>query len=87
MTGVDPPENTFGSTERDVERIVVEDPQVQGGAPIFRGTRVLVRNIAAALESGVDESELREDYALSDEQLAAARVYAAAKPLDHRRND
>ncbi len=59
---------------------VAEDPEVQAGAPTFRGTRVLVRPVAAALARGVDRAELRSDYGLSDRQLDAALVFAEARP-------
>jgi uncharacterized protein (DUF433 family) len=60
--------------------LIVEDEEVQAGAPTFRGTRILVRPIAAALHRGVRVEELREDYGLSAQQIAAARVYADARP-------
>lgn len=59
---------------------VVEDDEVQAGAPTFRGTRVLVRPIAAALARGVDREEIKADYRLTDEQLEAALVYVEARP-------
>lgn len=59
---------------------IVEDGEVQAGAPTFRGTRVLVRPVAAALERGVDRAELKADYSLAEEQLDAALVFAAARP-------
>lgn len=59
---------------------IVEDDEVQGGAATFRATRILVRPIAAALQRGVPAEELIEDYGLSQEQIAAARVYADARP-------
>lgn len=60
--------------------IIVEDDEVQAGVPTFRGTRVLVRPIAAALRRGVRPDELEQDYGLSKDQIAAARVYAEARP-------
>jgi len=57
-------------------RIVV-DPEVQGGRPVVRGTRVPVARIVAALSAGADFSELREDYSLVDEDIRAALAYAA----------
>ena len=54
--------------------------EVQAGAATFRGTRILVRPIVAALRRGVPANELIEDYGLSQEQITAARVYAAARP-------
>src|SRR3954453_21669376 len=40
---------------------VAEDRDVQAGAPTFRGTRVLVRPVAAALQRGVDRAEIKAD--------------------------
>ncbi len=60
--------------------LIVEGDEVQAGRATFRGTRILVRPIAAALRRGVQPDELRQDYGLSEEQIAAARVYADARP-------
>lgn len=60
--------------------LIVEDDEVQAGAATFRGTRILVRPIAAALRRGVRPDELEQDYRLSEDQIAAARVYADARP-------
>jgi uncharacterized protein (DUF433 family) len=60
--------------------LIVEDDEVQAGAPTFRGTRILARPIADALRRGVPSNELKEDYGLSDQQIEAARVYTDARP-------
>ena len=60
--------------------LIVEDDEVQAGAPTFRGTRMLVRPIVDALRRGVPADELIADYGLSPEQIAAARVYGDARP-------
>jgi uncharacterized protein (DUF433 family) len=60
--------------------LIVEEEEVQAGAPTFRGTRVLVRPIATALRRGVRADDLQKDYGLSEEQITAARVYAEARP-------
>lgn len=59
-----------------ISQLIVEDDEIQAGAPTFRGTRVLVLPVATALERGVDREEIKEDYQLSDEQLDAALEYA-----------
>ena len=61
-------------------RMVVEDPDVQGGAPTFKGTRIVVRLVAAALARGVPVEELFEDYGLTAQMLEAARIYAEVRP-------
>lgn len=60
---------------------VVQDPEIQAGAPTFKGTRILVHPVAQALERGVSEAELLEDYpSLTPKMLEAARIYAETKP-------
>lgn len=51
---------------------IVEDPDVQAGAPTFRDTRILVLPVAKALKRGVDRAEIKTDYSLTDAQLDAA---------------
>jgi uncharacterized protein (DUF433 family) len=66
---------------RDAMRLIVEDDAIQAGAATFRGTRILVHQIAELLAQGADEAELREDYPrLTPEMLAAAPIYARAHP-------
>lgn len=66
---------------RDAMALVVEDEAVQGGAATFRGTRILVHQVAALLAQGATEAELRGDYPrLTSEMIAAAPVYARAHP-------
>lgn len=66
---------------RDAMGLIVEDSSIQGGAATFRGTRILVHQIADLLAQGADEAELREDYPrLTPAMLAAAPVYARAHP-------
>ncbi|MGH6878528.1 MAG: DUF433 domain-containing protein [Rhizomicrobium sp.] len=67
---------------RRVRRLVVSDPEIMGGDPVFRGTRVPVHGIAELLAQGSTESELLEGYPrLTAEMIRLAPVYAAAYPL------
>jgi len=66
---------------RDAMRLIVEDSAIQGGAATFRGTRILVHQIADLMECGADEAELRQDYPrLTAKMIAAAPIYARAHP-------
>jgi len=56
---------------------IVHDPEIQGGRPVIRGTRVLVTRVVGALSAGADFTEIREDYGLSDDDIRAALAYAA----------
>lgn len=63
-------------------RQVISDPEILGGNPVFRGTRVPVHRIAELLAQGIPEAELREDYPrLTTEMISLAPLYAAAYPL------
>jgi len=66
---------------RNAMALIVEDPEIQGGAAVFRGTRILVRQIADLIAEGASEQELRADYPrLTRRMLAAAHLFAAARP-------
>jgi uncharacterized protein (DUF433 family) len=67
--------------QRKVRNLIVEDPDIQSGAATFKGTRILVHQIADLVARGVPESELREHYPrLSGEMIAAAKVYSKTHP-------
>lgn len=61
--------------------LVQVDPEVRGGEPVFRGTRIPVHMIAEFLRKGVTRDELLEDYpSLDEESLEAAVRYAELYP-------
>jgi uncharacterized protein (DUF433 family) len=67
---------------RRARRLIVSDPEIMGGDPVFRGTRVPVHMIAELLAKGSTPAELREGYPrLTAEMIRVAPVYAAAYPL------
>jgi uncharacterized protein (DUF433 family) len=67
---------------RRARRLVVSDPDIMGGDPVFRGTRVPVHMIAELMARGAPEAELLESYPrLTVEMIRLAPVYAAAYPL------
>jgi len=66
---------------RKAMKLIIENSEIQGGAATFRGTRLLVHHIAALLEQGVPEKELREDYpSLTPDMIDAAQIFAQAHP-------
>jgi len=66
---------------RKAMKLIVEEPNVQAGAATFRGTRIIVQQIADLISEGATEAELREDYPrLTRAMIAAAPVYAKAHP-------
>ncbi len=49
------------------------DPEVLGGAPVVKGTRISTRAVASVKESGADPQEAYPD--LTEEQVANAEAY------------
>jgi uncharacterized protein (DUF433 family) len=66
-------------------RSVVQDPEILGGMPVLRGTRVPVHDVAASLTAGVPRERLRQAYGLDDEAIELADLYARAMPHRGRR--
>jgi uncharacterized protein (DUF433 family) len=67
---------------RRARRLVVSDPEIMGGDPVFRGTRVPVHMIAELVVQGSTQAELLQGYpSLTAEMIRLAPVYAAAYPL------
>jgi len=67
---------------RRASQLVVIDPEIKGGDPVFRGTRVPVHMIAEIRAKGETEQDLLESYpSLTPEMVKLAPVYAAAYPL------
>jgi uncharacterized protein (DUF433 family) len=58
---------------------IVRDPKICGGAPVFKGTRVLLRSVLAGLAAGETDEDIRAAYpALSREDVKAAIAFAAS---------
>ena len=67
-----------GRGARRGERII-RDPQVCGGEPVFKGTRVTLRTVLASLAQGDSVEDILEDFpSLKPEDVRAAIVFAAA---------
>jgi uncharacterized protein (DUF433 family) len=63
------------------KRIVVTDPEILGGTPVFRRTRVPVHHIAYLLRQGDTPEALRKAYPrLTEEMIRLAPIYAEAHP-------
>jgi uncharacterized protein (DUF433 family) len=61
--------------------MVVCDPEIRGGLPVIKGTRIGVYEVAAMLDQGETEEEFLEGYpTLKREQLELSKMYAAAYP-------
>lgn len=66
---------------RKAEDMVTSDPEIMGGTPVFRNTRVPVHAIAEMLDSGTSVAELVAGYpSLTEERIRLAPLYARAHP-------
>jgi uncharacterized protein (DUF433 family) len=53
------------------------DPEVLGGKPVLRGTRVPVQVVVGSLAGGMTLEEVCEEYGVTEDQVRAALAYAA----------
>jgi uncharacterized protein (DUF433 family) len=58
---------------------IVRDPQVVGGEPALKGTRVTLKTVLASLAEGATTAEILADFpTLAEEDIRAAIAFAAA---------
>ena len=70
-----------------IEAIVVRDPEIMRGTPVFKGTRIPVDLVADMLSQGATAEEILEGYpALDREKIAIAPLYMRAFPRRGRRS-
>jgi uncharacterized protein (DUF433 family) len=70
---------------RRARRLIVSDPEIMGGDPVVRGTRVPVHMIAELVAQGSTQAERLDGYPrVTAEMIRLAPVYAAAYPLRER---
>jgi uncharacterized protein (DUF433 family) len=59
------------------KRRIVSTPDVLGGEPVFRGTRIPLQHVASLFRKGVSEKEIAADFsALSPRDLAYAWLFS-----------
>ena len=64
-----------------VEQMVVSAPEVMGGTPVYRGTRIPVDLVATMSAQGATVEEILDGYpALNREKVELAPLYVAAFP-------
>jgi uncharacterized protein (DUF433 family) len=64
---------------------IVSDPEIRGGEPVLRGTRIPVHMLASLVDQGASTEELLEDYpSLNERSLQLGLLYAAAHPRSGR---
>jgi uncharacterized protein (DUF433 family) len=66
---------------RRVESLIVSDPEIMRGSPVYRGTRIPVDLIASMLSQGASAEEILAGYpALDKEKVELAPLYVQAFP-------
>ena len=67
----------------DYGQYIIQDPQICGGEPVVRSTRVPVRTVLASLAEGATMTEILEDFpSLSEESVRAVIAFAAASAAE-----
>ena len=62
-------------------KIIVSDPEIMGGMPTIRGTRITAQSILGRLENGDSIESVLDDYPYLDRaSVEAAALYAKANP-------
>ncbi len=64
-----------------LEEMVVSNPEIMRGTPVFKGTRIPVDLVADMLSQGATAAEILEGYStLNEEKIAIAPLYMRAFP-------
>jgi uncharacterized protein (DUF433 family) len=75
------------SEDRNAKRAdtIVSDPEILGGMPVIKGTRVLVYDVAASVMAGIPRDRILAAYpTIKEHDLDRAVAYAQANPLQGR---
>jgi len=67
--------------ERRAESVIVQDPEVLSGEPVFRGTRVPFQALLDYLEGGDTLDQFLEQYPSVSRELAIAAIEEAKVSL------
>jgi uncharacterized protein (DUF433 family) len=65
----------------DLKDLIVNDPDILGGQPVFKGSRVPVETLFDHLEAGVPLEEFLEDFPTVTKEQAIATLEIANKLL------
>lgn len=65
----------------EVKDLITIDPEVLGGQPVFKGTRVPVETLFDHLEAGISLEEFLEDFPTVSKEQAVATLEVANKLL------
>jgi uncharacterized protein (DUF433 family) len=64
---------------RALHDLIIRDPAICGGEPVFRGTRVTLRTVLASLAEGDSVEQIVKSFpTLNEQQVRAVIAFAAA---------
>ena len=76
---------TSEDTNAKRDDTIVSDPEILGGMPVIRGTRVLAYDLAASVKAGIPRDRILAAYpTIKEHHLDLAVAYAEANPLQGR---
>ena len=76
---------TSEDTNAKRDDTIVSDPEILGGMPVIKGTRVLVYDLAASVKAGIPQDRILAAYpTIKEHHLDLAVAYAEANPLQGR---
>lgn len=65
---------------RDLRELITINPDIRGGKPCIRGTRITVYDILEYMAGGMSEAEILADFpSLQPEHLRAVLMFAAQR--------
>ena len=64
-----------------IARVIMKDPEILGGEPVFRGTRVPFKVLTDYLEGGDTLDQFLEEYPSVSRELAVAAIEEARLSL------
>jgi uncharacterized protein (DUF433 family) len=63
----------------ELHELIIRDPAICGGEPVFRGTRVTLRTVLASLADGDSVEQILKSFpTVSEQQVRSAIAFAAA---------
>ena len=65
----------------DIRELILIDPEVLGGTPVFKGTRVPLESLFDHLEEGVTLDEFLDDFPTVTRKQAVSALELAARLL------
>ena len=63
------------------DELIVKSPEIMSGTPVFKGTRVPIKNLTDYLEAGDSLDEFLDDFPSVSREQAIAVLHLAFQPL------